>query len=201
MACVGTLEVDAVISRDAFSVRACFEAAEGEVVGLAGDIGSGKSTVLAAIAGLLPVSEGSVRFEDEAWDDPATGARKPAVERAVGYLPQRPSYPDEVTGPELLGDDGLRRIEDIGLRPDVVERAAWTWSGGETQRIALLAALQDDPALLLLDDPFAALDRRTGTLVREQLAGWLASRSGPTVLVTSDPADLARFASRVVTLR
>lgn len=197
---MGVLSVDTVVRREAFSVRARLDVADGEAVGLAGDVGSGKSTVLAAIAGVLPIETGRITCGDDVWADAGAGVHVPATARGAGYLAPRPLFPDELSGTELLGVDVAARCAELGLRDDVVARAAWTWSGGETQRIALLRAVAGDPTVLLLDDPFAALDRRTGATVRDWLAVQLTTRRGSTVLVAPDPADLARFATRVVTL-
>lgn len=194
-----TLRVDAAVDLDGWSLAVRFAAEPGEVVGLAGGVGAGKSTALRLVAGLEAASSGTVRFGDEVWDDPAVGTFVPGSERPVGFLRQRPELVDDQPARDQVGGHTDLLVE-LGLASSVTDRDGWTLSRGETQRVALAAAIGPDPAVLLLDDPFAALDSVTGRHVRDWLAARLAERAGGTLLVASDPADLDRFATRIITL-
>jgi ABC-type sulfate/molybdate transport systems ATPase subunit len=192
-----TLAVDAAVIRNGWSVFAQFVVAAGEVAGVTGDIGSGKSTLLRLIAGEERASLGSVRFESSIWDDASAGVFVPPAKRPVRYLPQRPNLvPDAPAATQA--DPTL--LAGLGLPPDVVARDGWTLSRGEAQRVALAAAVGAEPDVLVLDDPFAALDVRAGRVARAWLAERLRVRVGITVLVVSDPTDLERFTGTIVSL-
>lgn len=138
------------------------EIGAGETWLLLGRNGSGKSTTLRAVAGLLSPTAGAVAVFGE---DPRRGS--PAIRRRIGYLPQRASFPPALTGREILafysrirrlpeesGDDALGQA---GLG-DAADRPCGTYSGGMLQRLSLAVALLGDPDLLLLDEPMMSLD-------------------------------------------
>lgn len=91
-------------------------------------------------------------------------------------------------------------LEALGLAPGVYRRDGWTLSGGETQRVALARCFIASAAVVILDDPLAALDGRTRATVRQWLAGQLARRSAIVVLACSDPADTHLLADRLLPL-
>ena len=138
------------------------EIGRGEIVALLGPNGSGKTTTLKAAAGLLTPTAGSV------WiGDPARHASDPAARRAISYLPQRVTFPDSLTGREVV--EFYSRLRGTApARTDVVLRFAslngasnrpvGTYSGGMTQRLGLAVAALPESDVLLLDEPTAALD-------------------------------------------
>jgi Cu-processing system ATP-binding protein len=138
------------------------EIAPGEVVAPLGPNGSGKTTALKAAAGLLRPSAGEVLL-----GDPGLPAADPAARRVLSFLPQKVSFPDSLTGREVLElYRGLRgapgeRIEEV-LRfaslNGAGRRAVDTYSGGMVQRLGLAVAMLPDAPILLLDEPTAALD-------------------------------------------
>ncbi|HET7712621.1 MAG TPA: ABC transporter ATP-binding protein [Thermoanaerobaculia bacterium] len=138
------------------------EIGRGEIVALLGPNGSGKTTTLKAAAGLLTPTDGSVMI-----GDPARPATDPRGRRAISYLPQRVSFPESLTGREVV--DFYARLRGTPLaRTDVVLRFAslngasnrpvGTYSGGMTQRLGLAVAALPESEVLLLDEPTAALD-------------------------------------------
>jgi NitT/TauT family transport system ATP-binding protein len=177
----------------------------GEIVGLIGPNGSGKSTLLRVIAGLLAPDQGTVTLDDR----PVTGPdpRVGLVFQEPRLLPWR-SAADNITYPlELAGWPAARRrerldalIELVALDPSVLDNRPSELSGGQAQRVALGRALALEPGVLLLDEPFSALD----ALSRERfdlelLALW--ERARPTVvLVTHSIAEAILVADRVVVL-
>lgn len=214
---VPLLDVDAVVRRERFELRLALRCRPGEVVGLIGDIGSGKSTALALLAGEVRAGAGHVRVQGEVWDEPAAGRWVPPERRAVAWLRQRPSLVDDVPAVDqvvaAIGavDDGngaalaARReafalLDALGVPTGVASRQGWTLSGGETQRTALAVTFARAAPLVLLDDPFLALDSRTGVAVRRWLVDRLAARTHTTLVVCSDPADTRHLADRVVEL-
>jgi len=154
------------------------------VTALVGGNGSGKSTVLALVAGRLPASEGQVRVGGAPAGTPAAAALRADV-------PQRVAFPGRARVVELLGvaraardvgaDAADEAIDTLAIRP-LLRRFAGRLSGGERQRVALAAALMGRPRIWLLDEPAAALDR--DGLAR--LAAWVRAHaaSGGTVLVS-----------------
>lgn len=206
-----TLTADVRLRRGPLDIRADLEAAPGEVTAVLGPNGSGKSTLLAAIAGLLPIDRGRIALDGEVFDDPANGVRRATERRRVGVVFQdlllfeHLDVRDNVAfGPRSAGrsrrearERAQRHLEDIGIA-HVARRRPAELSGGEAQLVALARALATGPALLLLDEPLAALDVETRRRVRQVLAEHLASFRGPTVLVTHEPLEAIALADRLV---
>lgn len=167
--------------------------APGEFVALLGRSGSGKTTLLRTLAGLDPVTEGEARLP----------ARRAVVFQEPRLLPWKPVWENVALGlPGSLGaarDRALRALREVELS----HRAeAWplTLSGGEAQRTGLARALVRDPALLLLDEPFASLDALT-RLRMQSLVGELWQAHQPAVLlVTHDVEEALLLANRVLVL-
>jgi molybdate transport system ATP-binding protein len=169
-------------------------------VALVGPSGAGKSTVLNAIAGLMRPSGGSIRCGDETWFDVEAGVFVPPERRSVGLVFQdyalfphltvrrNIEYARRHAADEYLERFGIRHLADA--RPDSL-------SGGERQRVALARALARDPAILLLDEPLAALDAHTRVEVRTELQQLLAGLEIPTLLVTHDFEDAAALAKEI----
>jgi len=186
--------------------------AAGELVALLGPSGSGKTTLLRVIAGLLPADEGRVLFGD------TDATRLSLRERNVGFVFQQYALFRHMTVAENIAF-GLRsrprskrpdkaairrRVEELLALvqlPEHGERYPEQLSGGQKQRVALARALAIDPTVLLLDEPFGALDAK----VRVELRRWLRrlhDQTGQTtVFVTHDQDEALELADRVVVLR
>lgn len=173
-----------------------------EVVTVAGPSGCGKSTLLRALATLIPFTSGTLRLEGHAVE--ALGVT--AYRRQVAYVPQLPrmfagSVADNVrTGPRFSGrtlSDAqvLELLARVGLAPELAARSAAQLSGGEALRLALARALANEPRVLLLDEPTAALDPDAARVVLEQLAG-LAAAGSALLLVTHVEEHAAFFHDR-----
>ncbi len=181
------------------------DVADGKVVALIGPNGSGKSTLLRVIAGLLAPDRGAVALDGQlvSGPDPRVGL----VFQEPRLLPWR-SAADNITYPlELAGWPRPRReerlaamIDLVGLDPGVIGNRPAELSGGQQQRVAIGRALALEPGVLLLDEPFSALD----ALSRERfdlelLRLW--ERTAPTiVLVTHSIAEAILVADRVIVL-
>jgi molybdate transport system ATP-binding protein len=210
---VAGLAADLTVRRGPFTLQLGMTAAPGEVLVLLGPNAAGKSTALRALAGLLVLDGGRVVIDDTVLADPATGIHRPPHLRPVGVVFQdyllfpHLSVLDNVAfGPRARGvrrsmarhqaGDWLRRI---GIA-DLASARPRSLSGGQAQRVALARALATEPALLLLDEPLAALDARTRLQVRAELRRHLAGFAGAAVVVTHDPVDAAVLGDRLVVI-
>jgi len=192
-------------------LEARFGCRPGEVVGLVGPSGSGKSSILRAIAGILRPAEGTIMADDETWLDSRAGVHVPPHRRrcgmvfqdyalfphktalenimmAMGHLPPEAR---ESRGRELIG---LVNLDGLGDRPPA------RLSGGQKQRVALARALARDPAVLLLDEPFSAVDRNTRQRLYREIAQLRSRLEMPVVLVTHDLTEAMMLADRMVVL-
>lgn len=199
------------VDRGDFSLDVSVRAVGGETVAVLGPNGAGKSTLLGVLAGLVAPTGGRVVVAGAVVDDVAGGIRVPPEQRSVGYV-----FQDHLLFPHLTALDNVA----FGLRARrrsraVARRVAGEWlerlgvadrasarprdlSGGQAQRVALARALAVEPAVLLLDEPLAALDVMTRDRVRSELRTHLASLRGPRLLVTHDPLEAAVLGDRVV---
>lgn len=185
--------------------------APGELLALVGPSGAGKSTVLRTIAGLYRSPAGLVRCNGELWQDSAQDlALSPQARRvglvfqdyalfphmtaeanvaaALGHLPRRDRRMRARALLELVHLAGLERRRPAEL------------SGGQRQRVALARALARDPAVLLLDEPFSAVDQVTRRRLRRELVQLRATLGMPVVLVTHDLDEAVALADRIAVL-
>jgi molybdate transport system ATP-binding protein len=186
---------------------------DGEVLAVLGPNGAGKTTLLRVLAGLVPIDGGRVVIDDVTVDDPAAKRFVPPEDRSVGVvfqdyllfahlsaldnvafgLRERGARKSEARNRarELLAAVGLDAAQS--LRPHEL-------SGGQAQRVALARALAIEPALLLLDEPLAALDAQVRVETRRHLRDVLAKFGGARVLVTHDLIDALTLADRLLIL-
>jgi tungstate transport system ATP-binding protein len=172
---------------------------EGTLYLLTGPNGAGKSTLLQILAFLLPPSAGGLAYRGSPvqWREAALLP----LRREVSLLHQSPylfdrSVSDNVGyGPKVRGtDEGTSRrrvvesLEAVGL-PEFGARSARRLSGGERQRVALARSLASSPRALLLDEPFAGVDKPSAAVIRGVIAS-LPARGTTVVLATHDPAPL-----------
>jgi molybdate transport system ATP-binding protein len=190
------------------------EVATGETLALLGPNGSGKSTALAVAAGLVTPDSGRVVLEGRVLTDVGprgTGVQVAPHARRTALLGQEPLlFPhldalDNVAfGPRSAGTPrGAARREATGWLAQVgvgelADRKPAQLSGGQAQRVAVARALAAGPALLLLDEPMAALDVAVLPALRQTLRRVLADRTA--IVVTHDPLDALLVADRVVVL-
>jgi molybdate transport system ATP-binding protein len=196
---MGQVTIDITLPRRAFDVRARLSLDQDTVV-LVGPSGAGKTSLLRAVAGLERACAGRIGVGEQVWLDTTSGLDRPAERRHVGYLPQDYALFPHLTVAGNVSFAGRRE------RPDLLERLGIAHlararpgelSGGERQRVGLARALAREPLLLLLDEPFAALDAVTRERVRDELASILRAVRLPTLLVTHLLADAAVLGDRV----
>jgi len=180
---------------------------EGKIVALLGRSGSGKSTLLRILAGLIPPSEGEVRYRGRTVTGPCSGVAM--VFQSFALLPWLDVLGNVELGLKARGvplgarrDKALRMIDVIGL--DGFESAyPRELSGGMRQRVGIARALAVEPDILLMDEPFSALDVLTAESLRGELMDLWVGRKIPTraiLIVTHNIEEAALLADRVVIL-
>lgn len=185
-----------------------FECEAGELLALVGPSGSGKTTILRVIAGLAACSEGRVGIGDEIWLDTQRGVALPTQQRGVGLVFQTYALFPHLTAvanvalasrradPEAHARELLARVR----LDDLADRRPAQLSGGQQQRVALARALARDPQVLLLDEPFSAVDQAVRQELYAELADLRRGLAVPIVLVTHDVQEAQRLADRLVVL-
>jgi molybdate transport system ATP-binding protein len=185
--------------------------APGEVLALVGPSGSGKTTILRAIAGLLRVKQGEIRSNGDCWFDAGRGVFVEARRRRIGYVFQNYAlFPHlsalhNVTEAmlELPPAERERRARDILARVRLAgleQRLPAELSGGQQQRVAVARALAREPQVLLLDEPFSAVDRATRQRLYRELAELRRELAMPVILVTHDLDEALMLADRLCVL-
>ena len=184
----------------------------GETLALVGESGSGKTTLLRLFNRMVDPTEGVVRVEGR----PVSELDPIVLRRKTGYVPQDggliPHWRVERNVdlvPRLLGWDEDRRrarvremLELVGLSPKVhAPRYPAELSGGQRQRVALARALAADPPVVLLDEPFGALDALTRLELHRQFLELRKTLGKTLVLVTHDLAEAFRLADRIAVMR
>ncbi|WP_407149166.1 molybdenum ABC transporter ATP-binding protein [Bradyrhizobium sp. ORS 86] len=205
------LRVDITKQLGEFTLAASF-ASEGRVTGLFGASGSGKTSLINTIAGLLRPDRGTIAIDGETVDDTAASIHVPTWRRRIGYV-----FQDARLFPHLdvrqnldygrrmnrLADDPAQRkrvieLLDIGA---LLDRRPGKLSGGERQRVALGRALLSKPRLLLLDEPLGALDEGRKLEILPYLVRLRDEAGIPMVYVSHDAAELRQLATQIVMLR
>jgi molybdate transport system ATP-binding protein len=193
------LEIEIGLPRRAFELRAALTLGD-ETIAVIGPSGAGKTSLLRSVAGLERPRTGRIALGEEVWFDAERKVHLSPERRRVGYLPQ-----DYALFPHLTVAGNVR-FAARRPRPDLLERVGIAelagarpsqLSGGERQRAALARALAREPRLLLLDEPFGALDAITRGHVRDQLADLLKQLRLPTLVVTHSFDDAVVLAERI----
>jgi len=184
-----------------------------EVAAVVGPNGAGKTTLLRAIAGLEPLQRGRITIDGAVVEDAARGVRLPPEERRVGVVFQEHRLFGNLTAVENVafglrargvGRAEARRragewLERLGAG-QVAGRKPAKLSGGEAQRVALARALVTEPAVLLLDEPLAAVDASAKADLRHLLREELGRYPGSRLVVTHDPIEAASLAEQLLVI-
>ena len=198
------------------------DCAAGELHALCGPSGSGKTSVLRAVAGLQPVARGRITCGDDVWLDTGNGrggrgsqvgssadgrapTNRPPHRRRVGYVFQHYAlFPHLSAHGNLTLAMGHRPRDERAARADALlarvnmeglgERRPAALSGGQRQRVALARALAREPDVLLLDEPFSAVDQQTRRRLYRELARLRRSLDIPMILVTHDLGEVQQLA-------
>jgi molybdate transport system ATP-binding protein len=193
------------VSRGDFVLDVQVAAAGGEVLAVVGPNGAGKSTLLRALAGLLPLGGGHVRLgSQEVGHLPPQDRQVGVVFQDARLFPHLSVHANVAFGPRSRrrresAATASRWLAAIGVA-DLADRRPAQLSGGQAQRVALARALATDPQLLLLDEPFAAVDIAGRPALRAELRDHLRAFGGASLIVTHDPLEAMTVADRLVVL-
>jgi len=191
-----------------FTLEVKFRIEQGEFVTLFGESGAGKTTLLRCLAGLAEPDEGSIHINDETWFDSVKQSRLPVQQRRVGYMFQDYAlFPNmSVRGNlEFALRKGANRqriteLIEIMALGELQHRKPNTLSGGQQQRVALARALAAEPQLLLLDEPFSALDQETRVRLQNEVLQLQRHFGITTVMVSHDVSEVYRLSNRVLVI-
>ena len=176
--------------------------AAGEIVAVLGPSGCGKSTLLRVLAGLEPADRGRVEENGQPVRGPSP--ERPMVAQGATLFPWLSLRDNLAWGPRALGNRAAKAIVDELLEATGLSGAAdqlpRQLSGGMRQRAAIAQVLANSPPLLLLDEPFGALDAQTRLRMQEWLIGLLAERATATLFVTHDVEEALLLGHRLLRL-
>jgi molybdate transport system ATP-binding protein len=192
------LAVDVRVPQGEGSLRIQLES-DARAVSVFGPSGGGKSTLLRILAGVERRGDGVVRVGGRTWLDTSSGVFIPPWERRVGWVPQDYLLFPHLDVRENMGYGGgsptdVREMAERLFVDHLLDRRPRRLSGGEQQRVALGRALLSEPKILLLDEPFSALDRPLRTRVGIEIKDYVQERGIPLLLVSHDEADAAALA-------
>jgi len=207
------LEVDLRKQLRDFSLNLNLRVNPGEILVLMGENGAGKSTVLNNISGLLTPDAGSITLNGTPFFDSANSINLPVEDRHIGYVLQNPAVFPHLTVSENVAyglkarhtpkDPAVKRVNHWLMVMDIVGLAhvkAGNLSGGQKQKVALARALAVEPELLMLDEPFTALDTESRKSVQEAVRTCVSDLQIPCLVVTHRLADALGVGDRVYML-
>ena len=188
-----------------------FSVSAGEYLGIIGHTGSGKSTLIQHLNGLLKPTSGQVLFEGEdIWTDPQ---RTRQVRFQVGLVFQYPEYQlfeetiykDIAFGPKnmgLEGDELDQRVREaahfVGLRDGLLEKSPFELSGGQKRRVAIAGVIAMRPKVLILDEPTAGLDPEGSQSILNNIRDYHKAHGAAIVLVSHSMEEVAQSVERIV---
>ena len=186
---------------------------KGEFIGIIGHTGSGKSTLVQMLNGLIQPTEGQVLLDGEdIWQNPKE-IRK--VRFKVGMVFQYPEYQlfeetvykDIAFGPTNMGkseqeiDLAVRKAAEFtDLKPELLQKSPFDLSGGEKRRAAIAGVIAMDPEVLVLDEPTAGLDPMGRDVLLSQIVQYHKKRKNTILLVSHSMEDIARVADRIIVM-
>lgn len=181
-----------------------FQVARGETLAVLGHSGSGKTTILKAIAGLVPIEHGRVELDGRDLTGVPTHRRRIGmVFQDFALFPHLDVGANVAYGLAVAGLTSTERVatalEEVGLG-GLERRRIDQLSGGQAQRVALARTLVTEPDLLLLDEPLGSLDPDVRREVAAELADLLASTGIPALVVTHDPAEAFSLGARLAVI-
>ena len=186
---------------------------KGEFLGIIGHTGSGKSTLIQHLNGLLQPTSGHILLEGkDIWAEPK---KIRDVRFKVGLVFQYPEYQlfgetvaaDVAFGPTNMGlppEEVEKRVKEslrfVGLHEDMMEKSPFELSGGQKRRVAIAGVLAMDPKVLVLDEPTAGLDPRGRDTILGEIREYHEERKNTVLLVSHSMEDIAQYAKKVLVI-
>ena len=203
-----SLHIDITKSLSSFNLDVSMES-KGGIIGFLGASGSGKSMTLKCIAGLEKPSKGKIVINDKVLFDSEEKINVKTRDRKVGFLFQNYALFPHMTIKDNIeiGLDKISKEEKSKLSANYIKkfgleglesRYPWQFSGGQQQRVALARALITSPDILLLDEPFSALDNHLRASMERELVEILKDYEGTVVFVTHDIAEAYRVCDKII---
>lgn len=186
---------------------------EGEFVGLIGHTGSGKSTLIQHLNGLLKPTSGSIYYDGEDIHDRDYSLKR--LRSKVGLVFQYPEHQlfestvleDVRFGPNNIGMEPLkvdmnafRALEQVGIGEELLDVSPLELSGGQKRRVAIAGVLAMDPEVMILDEPTAGLDPEGRDEILELVKSLHRERNITVILVSHSMEDIARYAGRLIVM-
>lgn len=200
------LAFDITLNFGSHHVSCQMKVPQGEAVGLYGKSGIGKSSILKTIAGLQIPQSAEVSWQGIRWNDTKEKVFVRPQHRPVGLVFQDFAlFPhltvlENITYAQHISEEHLSAlIDDLGIQK-ILKRKPNEISGGQQQRTAIGRALAYDPEVLLLDEPFSALDDHTKFTVRDLLKKHMDENKKAVVIASHDKADLQFFSNEIIDL-
>lgn len=207
-----TYNRNSVFFRDAIKdISFCAE--KGEIIGIIGHTGSGKSTLVQHLNGLLKADSGTVYFKDkDIWEQPK---KIKEVRSSIGLVFQYPEYQlfdetvykDIAFGPINMGVTGeelQKRVyeaaESVGLSIDYMEKSPFELSGGEKRRVAIAGVIAMQPEIVVFDEPTAGLDPKGRETIIEIIKNYREKHNATILIVSHSMEDMALLADKLLVL-
>ena len=186
---------------------------EGEFIGIIGHTGSGKSTLVQQLNGILKPSSGKILYDGQDIHSSKEFTR--SVRFNVGLCFQYPEYQlfestvydDIAFGPKNMGlnkdeidHNVLEAAEFVGVKPDMLKKSPFDLSGGEKRRVAIAGVMAMKPKVLILDEPTAGLDPKGRKTVEEMIKNYRAVTGSTVIVVSHSMEDIAKCASKVLVM-
>ena len=201
-----SLEVNCQLQRDQFNLEVHLTVAPGAVLAITGENGSGKTSTLDMIAGLLACTTGKISLNDRLFDDSTTNQFVQPEKRGVSTVFQGGGLFSHMTVEKniIFGRGAAYRntprfesaVEQFDLA-GLLSRKPSTLSGGQRQRVALARAFLAPSEILLLDEPTTSLDATSRDEVRSAMKTFFETYKGVVILVSHDDAEIAELATNV----
>ena len=186
---------------------------KGEIIGIIGHTGSGKSTLVQHLNGLLKPTVGSVLFENEdIWENPKE-IRK--IRSKVGLVFQYPEYQlfeetvfkDIAFGPSNMGISGeeltktvLETCKIVGVKPEFLEKSPFDLSGGEKRRVAIAGVMAMKPQVIVFDEPTAGLDPKGREDVANIIQNYRKATDATVIIISHSMEDMAEVADKILVM-
>ena len=218
MALIETQNLSYIYSENTpFEVRALddvnVQIDEGEFVGIIGHTGSGKSTLVQHLNGILKPSKGKILFDGTDIHSSKDFTR--SVRFKVGLCFQYPEYQlfestvydDIAFGPRNMGLDKdeinehvMKAASFVGLKEEMLKKSPFDLSGGEKRRVAIAGVMAMEPKVLILDEPTAGLDPRGRQKIENMIADYRQATENTVIIVSHSMEDVARLADKVIVM-